>query len=67
MHPMTLQRYFTELEKRGLIRCTSRSNKPGNEYEITVWDDFEVLKSGMEIMDAILSKLKKRQPSHQKT
>jgi DNA-binding HxlR family transcriptional regulator len=57
MHPMTLQRYFTELEKRGLIRCTSRSNKPGNEYEITVWDDFEVLQSGMEIMDAILRKL----------
>jgi DNA primase len=64
MHPMTLQRYFTELEKRGLIRCTSRSNKPGNEYEIMVWDDFDVLKSGMEIMDTILGKLKKREPSH---
>jgi len=64
MHPMTLQRHFTELEKRGLIRCISRSNKPGNEYEITVWDDFAQLKSGMEIMDTILSKLKKKQPSH---
>ena len=58
MHPMTLQRYFNELENRGLVRCVSRSNKPGNEYEISVWDDFEQLKSGMDIMDTILQKLK---------
>jgi DNA primase len=63
MHPMTLQRYFTELENRGLIRCVSRSNKPGNEYEISVWDDFEQLKSGMDIMETILQKLKE-EPSH---
>jgi len=64
MHPMTLQRYLIELEKRGLIRCVSRSNKPGNEYEICIWDDFEQLKSGMDIMDAILQKLKNEEPSH---
>ena len=64
MHPMTLQRHFNELEKRGLMRCVSRSNKPGNEYEISVWDDFEQLKSGMDIMDTILEKLKKSEPSH---
>jgi len=64
MHPMTLQRYFNELENRGLIRCVSRSNKPGNEYEISVWDDFEQLKSGMDIMDTVLQKLKNEEPSH---
>ncbi len=64
MHPMTLQRHFNELERRGLMRCVSRSNKPGNEYEISVWDDFEQLKSGMDIMDTILEKLKKSEPSH---
>jgi len=63
MHPMTLQRYLAELERRSFIRCVNRSNKPGNEYEITVWDDFEQLKSGMDIMDAILEKLKAA-PSH---
>lgn len=63
MHPMTLQRYFNELENRGLVRCVSRSNKPGNEYEISVWDDFEQLKSGMDIMDTILQKLKNEAPS----
>jgi DNA primase catalytic core len=64
MHPMTLQRHFNELERRGLMRCVSRSNKPGNEYEISVWDDFEQLKSGMDIMDTILQKLKSEEPSH---
>ncbi|GAF04800.1 DNA primase [Saccharicrinis fermentans DSM 9555 = JCM 21142] len=63
MHPMTLQRHFIELEKRGMLRCVSRSNKPGNEYEISVWDDFEELKSGIEMMDTILEKLKKSEPS----
>ena len=64
MHPMELQRKVNELEARGLLRCVSRSNKPGNEYEISVWDDFEQLKSGMDIMDTILQKLKNEEPSH---
>lgn len=64
MHPMTLQRHFNELERRGLMRCISRSNKPGNEYEISVWNDFEELKSGIEMMDTILQKLKNEEPSH---
>ena len=59
MHPMELQRKLNELEARGLLRCVSRSNKPGNEYEISVWNDYEQLKSGIDIMEAILQKLKK--------
>jgi len=67
MHPMTLQRHVNELERRGLVRCVSRSNKPGNEYEVVVWDDFEQLKSGLDIMDLVLEKLENDQnqePSH---
>jgi len=66
MHPMELQRRLNELEARGLIRCVNRSNKPGNEYEITVWNDYEQLKSGIDLMDTILQKLRneKKQPSH---
>jgi len=59
MHPMELQRRLNELEARGLLRCVGRSNKPGNEYEISVWDDYEKLKSGIDLMDTILEKLKK--------
>jgi len=67
MHPMTLQRHVNELERRGLVRCVSGSNKPGNEYEVVVWDDFEQLKSGLDIMDLVLEKLENgemQEPSH---
>ena len=66
MHPMELQRRLNELEARGLVRCVSRSNKPGNEYEIMIWDDYDQLRSGIDIMGAILENLKKenREPSH---
>jgi len=59
MHPMELQRRLNELEARGLLRCVSRSNKPGNEYEIMIWDDYDQLRSGIDIMGAILENLKK--------
>ena len=61
MHPMELQRRLNELEARGLLRCVGRSNKPGNEYEIIVWDDYEKLKTGIDLMDTILEKLKKEE------
>jgi len=66
MHPMELQRRLNELEARGLVRCVSRSNKPGNEYEIMIWDDYDQLRSGIDIMGAILENLKKEkeEPSH---
>jgi len=66
MHPMELQRRLNELEARGLIRCTSRSNKPGNEYEILIWDDYNQLRSGIDIMGTILQSLKNEnmEPSH---
>lgn len=62
MHPMELQRRVNDLEARGLLRCVSRSNKPGNEYEIIVWDDYEQLKSGIDLMEANLQKLKNACP-----
>ena len=66
MHPMELQRRLNEIESRGLVRCVSRSNKPGNEYEIMIWNDYDELRSGIEIMDEILNNLKRseREPSH---
>ena len=66
MHPMELQSRLGELEARGLMRGVSRSNKPGNEYEIIVWDDYDQLRSGIDIMASILEKLKseEREPSH---
>jgi 5S rRNA maturation endonuclease (ribonuclease M5) len=66
MHPMELQRRLNEIESRGLIRCVSRSNKPGNEYEIMIWNDYDELRSGIDIMGEILDNLKRDngEPSH---
>ena len=66
MHPMELQRRLNEIESRGLIRCVSRSNKPGNEYEIIIWNDYDELRSGIDIMGDILNRLRneEREPSH---
>jgi len=59
LHPMQLKRYLDELESRGLIRCKSRSQKTGNEYEIIVWNDYEILLSGLDVLDKILQTLEK--------
>ena len=66
MHPMELQRRLNDIEARGLVRCVSRSNKPGNEYEIMIWNDYDELRSGIDIMGDILNRLRneEREPSH---
>ena len=58
LHPMQLKRYLDELEGRGFVKCKSRSHKSGNEYEIAVWDDYQMLKNGVSILDVLLEKLK---------
>lgn len=60
LHPMQLKRFLDELEGRGFIKCKSRSNKTGNEYEITTWDDYEMLKNGVNMLDILVDKLKKQ-------
>jgi len=63
MHPMELQRRLNDIEARGLVRCVSRSNKPGNEDEIMIWNDYDELRSGIDIMCEILENLKKENES----
>jgi len=58
LHPQQVKRYFDELYSRGYITCKSKSYKQGDEYEIIVWDDYEKLKNGVDILDRILKKLK---------
>lgn len=57
LHPMKLKRYLDELESMGYLKCTSRSQRTGHEYEIITWDDYENLKKGIDLMDEILTKL----------
>lgn len=58
LHPMQLKRFLDELEGRGFIKCKNRSNKTGNEYEVTTWDDYQMLKNGIGILDKMVEKLK---------
>ncbi len=60
MNPMTINRNLRELESRGYIQRNGGNRKTGFEYEIKAWDEYEKLKSGIDILDEILEKVKAR-------
>ncbi|HJZ41428.1 MAG TPA: hypothetical protein VJ203_13765 [Bacteroidales bacterium] len=45
LHPMKLSRYLMYLEQRGLIKHTGYNRQTGYEYTITVWEDYQELKT----------------------
>jgi len=57
MHPMKLTRLLSQLESRNLIKRIS-SRQSGYEYEITSFEDYELLKHGVNILDRVLEQLK---------
>lgn len=66
MNPMTINRYLRELENRGYIQRNGGNRKTGFEYEIRAWDEYEKLKSGIDILDEILEKVKIKYNSQNK-
>jgi DNA primase len=60
MNPMQVNRYIRELEQRGYVKQAGGNRKSGFEFMVVVWDDYEQLKSGMNILDETLEKLRKR-------
>jgi len=62
MHPMKFNRRINELKNRGYIKQTGGNRKTSYEYEITNWDDYQVLQKGLSIMDEVLEKLYKQYP-----
>lgn len=60
MHPMKLTRLLSQLESRNLIKRIS-SRQSGFEYEITSFEDYELLKHGVNILDRVLEQLKAKQ------
>ena len=63
MNPMTLNRYLRDLENRGYIQRNGGNRKTGFEYEIKAWDEYEKLKSGIDILDEILQKVREKELS----
>lgn len=60
LHPMKLTRHLVNLERRGLIRQLGGSRQNGYEYQVISWDDYQQLKSGIDILDSIVDKLKEK-------
>ena len=54
---MKLSRYLNHLESRNLVKRLN-SKQSGYEYEITSFEDYDLLKEGINILDRILEKLK---------
>ena len=61
MHPMKANRYLRELEQRGYLQMIGGNRKTGYEYEISAWDEYDKLKSGIDILDEILKRLREKQ------
>jgi len=61
MHPMKANRYLRELEQRGYLQLAGGNRKSGYEYEISAWEEYEKLKSGIDILDEILERLKEKE------
>ncbi len=59
MHPMKLSRYLSQLEQRNYIKKIS-NRQSGYEYEILTFDDYQLLKEGINILDKILDNIKAR-------
>ena len=60
MHPQQLHRWLHELKQRGYIKQMGSSRKAGHEYEILIWDDYEILQTGISVLDKVLEELKRK-------
>jgi hypothetical protein len=55
---MSLTRNLATLERFDYVTCISRSRKPSSEFKVNVWDDYDILKKGVDLLDEKLHKLK---------
>jgi len=60
MNPMQVNRYLRELDARNYIKKAGGNQKTGYEYMIKLWDDYKELQQGIDILDELLEKLKKK-------
>ena len=67
MNPMRVNRYLSELEMRGYIKRIGGNRKTGFEYEISSWNEYKLLKSGIDILDDVLKKIRAKYNGTHKT
>jgi len=60
MAPITLNRYLNDLGSRGYIKRTGGNRRSGYEYRIELWDEYEKLQQGLDVLDEIYKQLKEK-------
>jgi DNA primase len=60
IHPMKLSRYLVQLETRGYIKRTGGNRQQGFEYQVNEWDDYKLLKEGVDVLDQKLEHLRQK-------
>jgi DNA primase len=60
MHPMKLSRYLVQLESRGYLKRTGGNRQQGFEYQVNEWDDYELIRKGVDILDVKLEHLRSK-------
>ncbi|MFM8911880.1 MAG: toprim domain-containing protein, partial [Flammeovirgaceae bacterium] len=60
IHPMKLSRFLVQLESRGYIKRTGGNRQQGFEYQVNEWDDYKILKEGIDILDKKLEGLRQK-------
>jgi len=58
MNPMKVNRLLHQLESRGYINRTGGNRKTGYEYEILAWEEYELLKSNIDVLDDVIQQIK---------
>jgi DNA primase len=67
MNPMRVNRYLRMLEHMGYINQTGGNRKNGFEYQVKAWEEYGQLKTGIDILDQHLEKLKAKVNGHAPT
>ena len=60
LHPEKLKRKLSELMERGYIRQCGFNKRQGYEYEVLLWDDYEILQQGIAILRKNLQNIAKK-------
>lgn len=61
LNPMTVNRHLRDLEQRGYISQIGGNRKTGYEYQIELWQEYSDLQNSINIMDANLEELRKKE------
>lgn len=63
LHTQTLKRNMNALENIGLVTRIGNNRKLSFEYQINVWNDYETIQNGVNLLDEKLAELREKYPN----